>query len=89
MEPHGSESPQEDNVIKTMAAIAVSAALVAPALAQDTWYIVQDTSTKRCTVVKERPTTKTTVIVGPAGTVYKTETEARKAMKTVKVCETR
>jgi hypothetical protein len=74
---------------KTLAALAISGALVVPALAQETWYIVQDTGTKRCTVVKERPTTKTTVIVSPGGTVYKTETEARSAIKTIKVCEVR
>lgn len=74
---------------KTLTALAISCALIAPALAQDTWYVVQDTTTKRCTVVKERPTTKTTVIVGPAGTVYKTETEAQNAIRTIKVCETK
>jgi hypothetical protein len=59
---------------------------VTAAHAQTTFYIVQDTTTKRCTVVREKPTTKTTVIVGPAGTVYKTETEAQTAMKKIKVC---
>ena len=39
---------------KTFAAVAISAALIVPALAQDTWYVVQDTTTKRCSVVKER-----------------------------------
>ena len=73
---------------KTLAALAISGALIVPALAQDTWYIVQDTTTKRCTVVKERPTTTTSVIVGPTGVTYKTEAEASSAMRTVKVCET-
>jgi uncharacterized membrane protein len=73
---------------KVLAAIAV-AAFASAAQAQTTFYVVQDTATKRCTVVKERPTTKTTVIVGPAGTVYKTETEATAAIKTIKVCEVR
>jgi hypothetical protein len=74
---------------KTIAALAISGALIVPALAQDTWYIVQDKTTKRCTVVKERPTTTTSVVVSPAGTIYKTETEARDAIRTVKVCETK
>ena len=39
-------------------------ALTVPAFAQATFYIVQDTTTKRCQIVKERPTTKTMVIVG-------------------------
>ncbi|MBK5960784.1 hypothetical protein CCR97_21630 [Rhodoplanes elegans] len=56
------------------------------ALAQKTeYYIVQDTSTKRCTVVDKKPTTQTTVVVGD-GKVYTTRTEAESAVKTVKVC---
>jgi hypothetical protein len=74
---------------KTLATIAVTAALTVPAFAQDTWYIVQDTTTKRCSVVKERPTVKTMVVVGESGRIYKTEQEATTAMRTVKVCETR
>ena len=52
------------------------------------FYIVQDTGTKRCTVTRERPTTSSMTIVGSDGTVYKTETEARAALKTTKVCVT-
>lgn len=74
---------------KTILALAVSTALVAPAAAQGTWYIVQDTTTKRCTIVKERPTTTTMVVVGNSGKVYTTEAEAQTAMRTVKVCETK
>jgi uncharacterized membrane protein len=74
---------------KTLVAFAVSAALVVPAAAQATFYVVQDTKTKRCSVVKERPTTTTTVIVGDSGKVYTTEAEAEAAMRTIKVCETR
>ena len=68
---------------------AVSLALIAPAAAQATFYIVQDTTTKRCQVVKERPTTKTMVIVGDSGKVYATEAEAQNAVRTIKVCETK
>ena len=73
---------------KVLAAIA-AVGFITAAEAQTQFYVVQDTSTKRCTVVRERPTTKTTVIVGPAGTVYKTEQEATSAIKTIKVCEVR
>ena len=52
------------------------------------FYIVQDASTKRCTVTRERPTTKTMTIVGSDGAVYKTEQQARSALKTTKVCVT-
>ena len=74
---------------RTVMALAISASFIVPALAQDTWYVVRDTTTKRCTVVHERPTAKTMVIVTPAGTVYKTEAEAQSGMRTIKTCETR
>ena len=64
-------------------------ALTVPAFGQTTYYVVQDTKTKRCSVVKEKPTTKTMVIVGDSGKVYTTESEAESAMRTIKVCETR
>ena len=48
------------------------------------FYVVQDSSTKKCTVVDAKPTTTTTVVVGNG--MYKTKTEAETAMKTVKVC---
>ncbi|MBX9776935.1 MAG: hypothetical protein K2Y71_21360 [Xanthobacteraceae bacterium] len=76
-------------MIKLISTAAVVAALTAPAFAQGTFYIVQDTKTKQCTVVKERPTTTTMVVVGDSGKVYTTEAEARGAIKTIKVCETR
>jgi hypothetical protein len=75
--------------MKTTIALAISAALILPAAAQATFYIVQDSKTKRCQIVKERPTTKTMVIVGDSGKVYATEVEAQNAMRTIKVCETR
>jgi hypothetical protein len=56
-----------------------------PSLAAE-YFVVQDTATKRCSIVEQRPTSKTTVIVGP-GTAYATRTEAEAGMKTVKVCE--
>ena len=58
---------------------------VAAAQAQTTeFYVVQDTSTKKCTIVDKKPTTTTTVVVGDG--VFKTRTEAETAMKSVKVC---
>ena len=48
------------------------------------FYVVQDTATKKCTIVEKKPTTTTTVVVGNG--MYKTKTEAETAMKTVKVC---
>jgi len=60
------------------------AAFATPALAD--FYVVQDTSTKRCSIVEQRPTTQTSVIVGD-GKVYTSRTEAEGALKTVKVCD--
>ena len=72
--------------MKTRIVLAAIAAIVAtPALAQE-FYVVQDTSTKRCTVVDQKPTTTTTVVVGD-GKVFKTRTEAESAVKTITVCK--
>lgn len=48
------------------------------------YYIVQDKTTKKCTIVDKKPTTETTIVVG--NSMYKTKTEAETGMKTVKVC---
>jgi vancomycin permeability regulator SanA len=91
MEPSGLElgllrtATQEDFMrTKLLIAAAGLVAFVTPALAAD-YYIVQDTSTKRCSIVEQRPTTQTTTVVGDKA--YTTRTEAEGAMKTVKVCE--
>ena len=64
---------------------------VAPALAQTTvaeFYVVQDTSTKKCMIVDKKPMTTTTTTIASDG-VFKTRVEAENAMKTVKVCESK
>lgn len=53
------------------------------------FYIVQNSDTKRCTIVDKKPTVKTETIVGENGKVYTTREEADTAMKTVKVCDSR
>ncbi len=65
---------------------ATAVALAAPAFAQSGFYIVQDTATRKCTIVNERPTVSTTTVVSPGGVTYTTRTEAEAGMKTVKVC---
>jgi hypothetical protein len=73
---------------KTLVAVALIGTFTAgPVLAAD-YYIVQDASTKKCTVTQTKPTTTTTVVVGD-GKVYTSQTEAENAIKTVKVCETK
>lgn len=70
-------------------AAALATALVVPAFAQAVteYYVVQDTSTKRCTIVDKKPTTTTMVQIGPMA--FKTRTEAESGLKTIKVCETK
>jgi hypothetical protein len=63
----------------------LAAAFTMPAFADESYYVVRDATTKKCTVVNEKPTTTTTTVVGD-GTVYKTKTEAESAVKTTKVC---
>ena len=71
--------------MKKLLAVALLAAFVTPALAADEFYVVQDTATKKCTIVDNKPTTTTTTVVGNG--VYKTRTEAETGMKSIKVCE--
>jgi hypothetical protein len=67
-------------------ATALVATFVAPAFAADEFYVVQDTATKKCTIVDKKPTETNMTVVSPSGTVYKTRTEAETGMKTIKVC---
>ncbi len=75
--------------MKKLLTTAAVVAFATSAFAQAAFYVVQDTSTKRCTIVSEKPTVKTMVIVGDSGKVYTTRTEAETAMKTIKICETK
>lgn len=61
------------------------AAVATPAVAAE-FYVVQDASTKRCSIVEQRPTATTTTVIGNG--VYTTRTEAESALKTVQVCST-
>ena len=72
---------------KFLISAATAAIMTGAAYAQTAteFYVVQDTSTKKCTIVDKKPTTQTTVVVGD-GKVFKTRTEAETGMKTIKVC---
>jgi len=73
---------------RLLGAASLFALLVGPAVAQTTeFYVVQDVSTKKCTIVDKKPTTTTSVVVSPSG--FKTRTEAETGMKSIKVCETK
>jgi hypothetical protein len=72
--------------ISAVIAVAVAAGFATPVLA-DSYYVVQDAKTKKCTITESKPTsTETTVVSGD--TVYKTRSEAEAGMKTTKVCTT-
>jgi hypothetical protein len=59
-------------------------ALAAPALAQTAeFYIVQDTKTKKCTIVDKKVVQSKDTIVTAS---YKTRAEAEAAVRAVKVC---
>jgi hypothetical protein len=81
-------APLEEEImkLKMFAAATLIASVVTPALAADEFYVVQDTKTKKCTVVDKKPTDTSMAVVSPSGTVYKTRAEAETGMKTVKVC---
>jgi hypothetical protein len=75
-------------MIRFALAAALAAAVAGTAYAQATeYYVVQDTTTKKCTIVDKKPTTTTVTQVGPV--TFKTRQEAESGMKTIKVCETK
>jgi hypothetical protein len=61
----------------------LSTAALAQTMTQ--YYVVHDPAMKKCTIVTQKPTSGTTTVVGE-GKIYRTETEAETAMKTIKVC---
>lgn len=73
-----------------MKSLMVATALIGFALpaAAQSFYVVQDVKTKRCTVIDKQPVASEYTSVGPGGMIYTTRVEAENAMKTVKVCHT-
>jgi hypothetical protein len=65
-------------------ALAFAATTVAESAIAAEFYVVRDSTTKKCTVVDTKPTTTTTTVVDNG--TYKTKTEAESGMKTTKVC---
>jgi hypothetical protein len=61
---------------------AIMAAFTGTAMAD--FYVVENPTTHKCSVVTQKPTTSTETVVG--NTVYKTQSEAEAGMKTIKVC---
>jgi len=70
---------------KFLVPAAAAVIMTGAAYAQTEFYVVQDTSTQKCTIADKKPTTTNTVVVGE-GKVFKTRTAAETGMKTIKVC---
>jgi hypothetical protein len=76
-------------MLKALFAGAIALGFALPAFAQvDSYYVVQDVKTKKCSIVQKKPMATEYTVVGGDGVVYKTHVEAENAMKTVKVCHT-
>lgn len=69
--------------MKLIAAAALVASLTMPAFAANEFYLVQDTATKKCSIVESKPAMGTMTVVG---LVHKTKIEAETAMKADKSC---
>ena len=69
--------------MKFIAAAAFVVALATPAFAANEFYLVQDTGTKKCSIVEVKPTVTTMTVVGA---VHKTKMEAETALKADKSC---
>ena len=65
-------------------AFAFAASTIAQTAMAAEFYVVHDTTTKKCTVVDTKPTTTTTTVVDNG--TFKTKTEAETGMKSMKVC---
>jgi hypothetical protein len=72
-------------MLKYGIAAALALGIAAPAFAEE-YYVVRDETTKKCTIVDQRPTTSTTTVVSEGGVTFKSRTEAEAGMKSIKVC---
>src|SRR5438046_2760618 len=79
----GGGIPKEHLMKRIVLATGLAIAFAGAAFAQATeYYVVQDATTKKCTIVDKKPTTTTTVTqVGPVA--FKTRQEAETGMKTI------
>ena len=71
--------------MKFVVAAALVVAFATPAFAANEFYLVQDTTSKKCSIVEAKPTVGTMTVVG---LVHKTKIEAETAMKADKSCVT-
>jgi hypothetical protein len=59
---------------------------VLPAAAQTSYWVVQNSSTRHCEIVSQKPVGQDMTIIGGDGVVYHTRIQAENEMKTTKVC---
>ena len=71
--------------MKLITAAALVVAFAISAFAANEFYLVQDTASKKCSIVEAKPTISTVHVVG---VVHKTKAEAETAMKADKGCVT-
>lgn len=69
--------------MKFIAAAALVVSFAVPAFAATEFYLVQDTASKKCSIVEKKPTMGNMTVVG---LVHKTKIEAETAMKADKSC---
>jgi hypothetical protein len=69
--------------MKLITAAALVVGFAMPAFAASEFYLVQDSATKKCSIVEAIPTGSTTALVGAA---HNTLAEAETAMKADKSC---
>jgi hypothetical protein len=81
-----SQTLEEETLKKILmvSALAFAATSIAQTANAAEFYVVRDSTTKKCTVVDTKPTTTTTTMVDNG--TFKTKTEAETGMKTMKVC---
>src|SRR5262245_62517008 len=65
-----------------LAAVFVTPSLVTPSLAD--FYIIQEPTTKRCTIVEQRPAPGAGIIIGDRG--FGVRVEAESHMRTGEIC---
>lgn len=73
--------------MKSFYTVALSLAIMASAaVAQDVeFYVVQDKTTKKCSVSEKKPTSDSEMIIVSDG-IYRTRTEAEAGIEKIKVC---
>ena len=72
--------------MKLITAAALVAAFAMPAFAAGEFYLVQNSTTKECSIIEAMPTDSSMVLVGA---VHETQADAEAAMKEDKSCVTK